>query len=349
MLASRSRPVLVTALNPSIDAEWIVPWVVWEEKNVLSGERRWPGGKGINVSRWLKHLGVPARLVLPLGGGSGRELALGLRQEGVAARVVRLADATRVNVIVTTAAQGQLRFNAPGPCLTAHHWRCLCDETRRGLKSAGCLVLSGSLPLGLPPDAYAQLIGMAHAAGVPALLDCEGEPLRLAVAARPFLVKPNEHELRAWRGSAWRGADACRTAARALSRVTGGWVLVSRGAAAAWLVHAKQGICLQALPPKVRPVNTVGAGDALLAAVAARIRAGDSPVNWLRHGLAAGSAAAVTPAGRLPGAARVRRLAATIRVASGAANEGAFKFASGRQSPSFRALSVRPSDSYCER
>lgn len=312
MAPARPGPILVTALNPSIDAEWVVPRVVWEEKNVLAAERRWPGGKGINVARWLRHLGTPARLLLPLGGVSGRELAAGLRQEKLPARIVRLSAATRVNVIVTTTAQGQLRFNPPGPRLTAANWRSLEAEVQRGLRTARCLVLSGSLPLGAPPDAYARWIRLAHAAGVPTLLDCEGEALRHAVAARPLLVKPNEAELRAWRGTAWRGADPCRAAARALSQATGGWVLVSRGAETAWLVHAGQNQTWQATPPPVRAVNTVGAGDALLAAVAARVVAGDSPEDWLRHGLAAGSAAASVPAGQLPTVAQVRRFAAGV-------------------------------------
>ncbi len=302
----------------------MLPQVVWEEKNVLQSERRWPGGKGINVARWLQHLGVPARLLLPLGGEAGRELAAGLRQERIQARVVPLAAPTRVNVIVTTRRQGQLRFNPPGPLLTGPNWRCLLAETRRLLRSAGSLVLSGSLPRGLPLDAYAQLIRVAHAAGIPALLDCEGEALRLALAAQPFLVKPNEAELRAWRGSAWRGTDPCRAAAQALSQVTGGWVLVSRGGEAAGLAHAGRGVWLEAMPPKVRPRNTVGAGDALLAAVAASLLAGDSPADWLRCGLAAGTAATTLPAGQLPPRKRVQQLAARVRLFGQSSAEAGF-------------------------
>lgn len=288
--------------------------VVWEEKNVLEGEHRWPGGKGINVARWLRQLGVPVRLLLPLGGAPGRELAAGLRQERLVARVLRLRQPTRVNVVVTTRRQGQMRFNPPGPELDPGEWQRFQTEARRLCASASALVLSGSLPRGVPADAYVQLIRTARLAGIPALLDCEGEALRHAAPAGPWLVKPNAHELRAWRPAAWRGSNPARNAALALSRATGGWVLVSRGAEAALLVHAGDAVCYTARPPRVRVLNTVGAGDALLAAATVQMLRGASPGEWLRHGLAAGTAAASTPAGELPPLKQVASLAAAIRV-----------------------------------
>jgi fructose-1-phosphate kinase PfkB-like protein len=142
---------LVLALNPSMDVEWRVPRVRWEEKNQIVAERRWPGGKGVNVARWLKHLGARARLLIPLGGNTGRELAAGLRQENLAATVVRLADTTRANIIVTTDAQGQLRFNPLGPNLSSLHWQAILRSARRELRRADLLILSGSLPAACLP------------------------------------------------------------------------------------------------------------------------------------------------------------------------------------------------------
>ncbi len=74
-------PALILALNPCIDAEWRVDDVQWEEKNNVRSERRWAGGKGINVARWLKHLGGKPFLLLPLGGKTGAELAGYLRDD----------------------------------------------------------------------------------------------------------------------------------------------------------------------------------------------------------------------------------------------------------------------------
>jgi fructose-1-phosphate kinase PfkB-like protein len=105
--------LLVLALNPSIDAEWRVDDVLWEEKNNVRSERRWAGGKGINVARWLKHLGGQPLLLVPLGGKTGDELAGYLRGEKIPSRIVRLREPTRVNVIITTDAGRQMRFNPP--------------------------------------------------------------------------------------------------------------------------------------------------------------------------------------------------------------------------------------------
>lgn len=294
------RPVVV-ALNPSIDAEWRVDGVRWEEKNNVLSERRWAGGKGINVARWLKHLGENPQLILPLGGASGSELAGYLRAEKIAARVISIAEATRVNVIVTTKTQGQLRFNPLGPRLSAAEWCEVLNAIGASLRHANCLVLSGSLPRGLPVNAYAQIILLARTAKVPVLLDCDGPALAGAIRAKPFLVKPNEHELAEWSRNA--GLDSVgdiKQSARQLSRKTRSWVFVSRGAKPALLVNAVENVELTAAPPKFRPRNTVGAGDALLAAVAHQVIRHASPADWLRAGLATGSAATQLAAGCLP-------------------------------------------------
>ncbi|HEU5071984.1 MAG TPA: PfkB family carbohydrate kinase [Verrucomicrobiae bacterium] len=311
---------IVLALNPSIDAEWQVARVRWEEKNAVLAERRWAGGKGVNVARWLKFLGARPRLILPLGGDTGRQLAALLRAESITASIIALRPAnrpalrqrspggtgseTRVNVIISTAAQGQLRFNPPGPVLDRSAWDTLCQRVRAALPRAGCLILSGSLPRGLPVNAYARLVREARVNGVPALLDCDGPALAAAVPARPFLVKPNEHELLEWARHSGVKARArtttVRTAALAMSRLTRGWVLVSRGARPALLVNASFSFEATAVPPPVRPQNTVGAGDALLAAVAHQIQHDLPPERWLTRGVEIGTAATQLPAGVLP-------------------------------------------------
>ncbi len=291
---------LVLALNPSIDAEWRVGDVLWEEKNNVRSERRWAGGKGINVARWLKHLGGKPRLLLPLGGNTGRELALHLRAERIPTRIVRLREATRVNVIVTTNAGRQMRFNPFGPRVSPSEWSALVKAATHELGSAGLLVLTGSLPRGLPDNTYARLIRRAHRHGVRVLLDCDGAVFANAIAARPFLVKPNDHELAQWWGKSLRSEADVLAAAVALSRKTRGWVLVSRGGHRSLLVNEVEGFRHFARPRRVQPRNTVGAGDALLAAVAAAIQSGLSPEQWLERGLVTGTRATQLPPGELP-------------------------------------------------
>jgi len=292
-------PTLILALNPAIDAEWRVDDVLWEEKNLVQSENRWAGGKGVNVARWLKHHGGKPLLVLSLGGNAGVELAGYVRGENLPAKIVHLRESTRVNVVVTTAEGRQMRFNAPGPELSRSEWREVCKIVRQELARADFLVLSGSLPRGAPLAAYGQFIRLAHRAGVKSLLDCDGPALGMAVKARPFLVKPNEHELAQWWGRPLRSEFELVRAARDMSARTRGWVFVSRGAERGLLVNAVEDFACFAAPPRVKLRNTVGAGDALLAAVVRQIQLGRSPQHWLRAGLQAGSAAAQCVGGRV--------------------------------------------------
>jgi len=290
---------LIVALNPSIDAEWRVPEVRWEEKNNVQSERLWAGGKGINVARWLKYLGGRPQLLVPLGGKTGDELAGYLRAEKIPARIIRLRESTRVNVIVTTKNGRQMRFNPLGPCVSAREWSTIFREVGAQLPKANMLVLSGSLPRGLPNNTYTVLIQLAYRYGVPTLLDCDGPPFRAAAKAQPFLVKPNEHELAQWWRKPLRSERELVRAANALSRQTRGWVLVSRGGKRSVLLNESSDFQCFATPPRVKLRNTVGAGDALLAAVARQIHFGAPPVKWLEYGIKIGSFATQRAAGQL--------------------------------------------------
>lgn len=305
---------LVVALNPSIDVEWRVPRVRWEEKNVLESERRWPGGKGVNVARWLRHLGARPRLLLPLGGDPGRELAAGLRAARLDAVVLPLRQPTRANVIVTTLAQGQLRFNPPGPKLGAGDWRRFRQAFRAQLPQVRFVVLGGSLPRGLPATTYRELVELAGKAGVPALLDCDGPPLAAALEARPFLIKPNLHELAQLTGRRLSTPAAVRAAALGVSERTGGWVLVSLGADGAFLANARLQQQFQAGAPRSRVRNTVGAGDALMAAVILQLLQRRPPIEWLRHGVGTGTALTTCAAGVLPARAIIRRQIRRVKI-----------------------------------
>lgn len=305
---------LVLALNPSIDAEWRVEQVRWEEKNTVHAERRWAGGKGVNVARWLRHLHGGAQLLLPLGGVTGTELRRHLREEKLPAKVVRLRENTRVNVIVTTKAEGQLRFNPPGPEIHPDEWATLLACVRQQLRHSSVMVLSGSLPRGVGADAYAKLIKVGHDVGVKTVLDCDGEALRKAVAAKPFLVKPNEHELGQWYGSNLNSKASILKAANALSVRTKGWVLVSLGKQGAILANAAERVEFQASAPRTQVKNTVGAGDALVAAVVKKIVEGSQPQDWLRWGVATGTVATRCEGGELVDVKFVRELAGRIVV-----------------------------------
>ena len=305
---------LVLALNPSIDAEWRVARVLPSEKNEVLSERRWPGGKGVNVARWLKHLGRKANLLLPLGGPAGQELSRQLRAEELPAWVIRTRIPTRVNVIVTPEVGTQYRFNPVWHKLSPAQWIELASAIGPRIAAASRLVLSGSMPRGVPVFTYAQLVRKASDQGIEVILDCDGSAFAAAVKAHPFLVKPNEHELASWVGYELGSEMEIVRAAQELSRRTRGWVLVSRGALGGLLVNREQGRVLSAVAPKARVLNTVGAGDALLAAAVDRIEAGAPPEEWLRAGIATGTAATACQGGHLPSRAALTKLLTQVQV-----------------------------------
>ncbi len=295
-----SAPILVVALNPSIDVEWRVEQVRWEEKNSIVSERRWPGGKGVNVARWLNHIGAKSRLLLPLGGANGKELSRGLRAWHLSAHRVPLREETRANIIVTTKEGRQLRFNPVGPCVSNQEWKQIMAATARQSQPARLAILSGSLAAGLRDDAYRELMAKVRTFAVRTILDCDGPAFVQGIQARPFLVKPNVHELENWFGKPLRAKKEMLKAATALSKLTQNWVLVSRGGEGALLLNSMLGKSFAAGVPPGPVVNTVGAGDAMLAGAAHAINSGLPSELWLQWGLACGSAAVREPAGVLP-------------------------------------------------
>lgn len=291
--------ILVIGLNPAVDVEWRVASVHWDEKNVVLGERRWAGGKSVNVARWLRHLGARVKLLVPLGGATGAELRRQLRAEGVPLRAVPLREPTRANVMVTQAHGPQLRFNPRGPKLSADEWRAFFRAAEAELRRSSLVILSGALCRDARSTVYRDLIRLAHRLGVRVVLDCDGPAFTAGVRAKPWLVKPNEFELAQWAGRKLRSEAAVLRAARELSTATGGWVLLSRDARGGLLVNVADGFVCRAAVPRVRVRNTVGAGDALLAAAAAAISQAAEPAEWLRGGLATATAGVQCPAGEL--------------------------------------------------
>ena len=290
----------VVALNPALDAEWRVDDLLWEEKNVVHTARRWAGGKGINVARWLQLLGAEVELLIPLGGENGREMEAQLRAWKIPTRLIPLHEDSRVNVVVTTAAGRQMRLNQPGPQLDKREWAEVFRQAEEALQTGAALVLSGSLPQRAPVNVYARLTRLARRFGAKVFLDCDGPALTAAALAKPFLVKPNVHELSLWAGKTLRSEHAIIAAAGALSNQTDGWVLVSRGTDGALLVNVREQFLAGTRARAGRVRNTVGAGDALLAAAVHQTAHDAEPLAWLQAGVIVGTAATAQMAGELP-------------------------------------------------
>jgi tagatose 6-phosphate kinase len=200
--------ILVVVLNPALDVTHHVEGADWAGVNRPHQVMTRPGGKGVNVARVLLALGTDVLVTGLAGGAAGDAVQAGLEAAGVPADLTPIAGETRRTFAVVDTARGQTGlFNEPGPQVSAAEFARFRDRYRAALPSASAIVLSGSLPRGLPANCYAELTRLA--AGVPVVLDTDGPALRSGAAARPAIIKPNLAELERSAGRSLRVSAAC--------------------------------------------------------------------------------------------------------------------------------------------
>lgn len=306
------HPIVSVTVNPALDVSTAVDRVEPEHKLRCGPATVDPGGGGVNVARVVKRLGGRALALLALGGPTGEAYRRMLDAEGVLNRPVRIAGDTRQSFTVDERSTGdQFRFVLEGPSITPKEAdsieAALAEETGEG----ALVVLSGSLPPGTEPEFYARLTRRAAAQGARVVLDTSGPPLREALAAGVFVAKPNRRELRELTGEALATPEEEARAARGLvERGACEACMLTLGAAGA-LLATRDGVTRFAAP-KVEPKSAVGAGDSFVGAVVAALAAGATIEAAFRRGVAAGSAALITPATELCRAEDVDRLEAEL-------------------------------------
>jgi tagatose 6-phosphate kinase len=303
--------IAVVCLNPALDVTHHVPAVDWSGVNRPATVHARPGGKGLNVARTLHTLGAEVLVMGLIGGTTGESVTAELAALAVPGAFTWVRGETRRTFTVVEGRTGEAAlFSEPGPRITPDGYAEFRIRYAATLAGCAAVVLSGSLPPGLPPGSYAELITMASAAGVPVLLDAHGEALRLGAAAGPAVVKPNLAELETFAGrslavpsgpgspgpgSPGAGADraAVAAAARELRAAGPAAVVVSLGADG---LHADTGDgCWRAVPPAVVAGNATGAGDAAAAGLAHGLALGCPLEERLRHAVALGTAVALAP------------------------------------------------------
>jgi tagatose 6-phosphate kinase len=261
--------ILTVTLNAALDTTYringaLVPHRTHRVQTIAAHA----GGKGVNVARVLHSLGDQVIATGLLGGRTGSQVQSLLDAEGVRSAFVKIETETRRTVVITDAS-GTTGLWEQGPTVTDAEWAVFDSKFRHLLEPAEVVVLSGSLPPGVPRSAYADLVGLVRAAGIPVILDTDGEPLQFGIAARPDLVKPNASELSTLVGRSVNGVADSVPAARMALAMGADAVVVSLGAEGMVLVTAHNG--LHASLPQPIPGNSTGAGDACAAALARTI------------------------------------------------------------------------------
>lgn len=284
--------IYTVTLNPALDRELTVPSIEFDEVLRATESRVDCGGKGFNVSRMLAALGAESVALGFAGGRTGDALRDGLEALGIATDFVAIAGETRTNVsIVTHAHDRHVKANEPGPTISDDEQAALVARVRERARPGDWWVLAGSLPPGVAPAIYADLIRHVQAAGGRAVLDTSGPALRHGCAARPFLIKPNAAEASQLTGLPIGSVEQALAAAEALAGIE--HVAISMGKAGALL--ASRGDGWLAAAPAIRERNPIGAGDALVAGLVWGLSREYAPPDALRWGVACGTIAAGRP------------------------------------------------------
>jgi len=298
--------VATFTLNPAVD-HWSEAVEVAPVRKTRTVEERFdPGGGGINVARVVQELGGEAFALYAAGGFVGDALARLIDQLDVDHRNVPIAGTTRISHTVFDRKHRQeYRFVPAGPRMEQSERDAFLHEVD-GCE-ASFAVLSGSMPADAPPDLAAEVARRSSRSGARCVADVSGEALRAVVSEGVYLIKPNRRELEELTGRDLTSHAAQVAACREIVDAGGAQIVaLTLGAAGAMLVTSA-GV-LKRSNPEVEVRSAVGAGDSFLAAMVLAMAQGRSTEDAFAYGVAAGAAAAMTPATDLCHRSDVERL-----------------------------------------
>ncbi|MDY0329983.1 MAG: 1-phosphofructokinase family hexose kinase [Thiomonas sp.] len=285
-------PIVTLTLNPCVDVSYDIPQLIEDQKVHAIATRLDPGGNGINVARALKRLRAPAWACATVAGEIGLLFERLIRGQIDHPHLVRIDGETRINTTLQQRQpRAQFEVSAAGPVIDEPTLDRISAEVL-ALTGRGYAVLTGSRSPGVPTSYYAELCTALRAQGARPVVDARGEALAQAVAARPYLIKPNRFELEQLLGRPLPTRDDVLRAAATLHAQGVDWVCVSMGGEGAVLVGAETYI---GQAPQVQVVSTVGAGDSMVGGLVAALSRGETPAEALRLALACGSGTSEQP------------------------------------------------------
>jgi 1-phosphofructokinase/tagatose 6-phosphate kinase len=309
--------IVTVTMNAAIDRTLTVPNFQRGQRHRASEGLTLAGGKGINIARALKRLGVPVVATGLAGGGTGTTIVEELTSEAILNDFVRIDEGSRTSTAIVDPAGGTYtKVNEWGPRVEPQELETLLEKLVYLSRGADYVIFAGSLPRGIEDGFYAEAIRELNRRGVLTVLDSEGEPLRLGAHAEPFLVSPNEREAEGLVGQEFHDDDDFLAGLEAIAEIGARNVLITRESGCwALLRSEREPHRYRALAPRVDPVSAVGSGDVLLAGfIAARLEQ-RSDEEALRFAVAAGAASTlVLGAGRFE-EREAGRLVSSVEVA----------------------------------
>lgn len=283
--------IFTLTLNPAVDRELTVDSIEFDTVLRASAWRVDCGGKGFNVARMLKSLGLSSTALGFSAGRAGELLNDKLQELGIETDFVWVDGETRTNVSIVTSDNGHyVKVNEPGPSIGADDIVRMKEKVRASAQEGDWWVLAGSLPPGVPAEIYGELIEILHLAGARVFLDTSSDALAKSCDAGPLLVKPNAEEANELTGLPVGSTAEIAQAAKAICAKGPAHVIVSLGKDGAVLVDGRQ--AWKALSPEIIEKNPIGAGDSMVAGIIWGLNDGADVAEALRRGIACGAATA---------------------------------------------------------
>lgn len=278
--------ILTLTLNPCIDKTIYLDQLEVGSYNRVKSTREDPAGKGLNVSIVLNNLGEETLCKGFNFKNNGRLLEELLDRHGVARNFIMENGAIRTNIkLFDQSCQVMTEVNEAGPLVSSSCIEELLKDMEASLEQADILVMSGSIPPGVPTDIYQRLIRMADEKQVKTVLDAAGEPLLLGLKEKPFLIKPNTLEFeQAFQKEIESGMDTLEIARQVVDSGIP-YLCLSMGSDGAMLIDCEHAYRAKPLP--LKPLGLTGAGDSMVAGMCCAIRRNLSTPDMLRYAMAA--------------------------------------------------------------
>jgi 1-phosphofructokinase family hexose kinase len=283
--------IVTVTLNAALDRTLQVPNFQRGHRHRASDSLSLAGGKGINVARALKRMGVPVVATGLAGGRTGTLIVEELTAEAILNDFVRIAGESRTSTaVVDTTTGSYTEINEWGPHVSDVELAILIEKLHYLGNGADYVVFAGSLPRGVDTDFYAEAIRDLKRRGIQTVLDSEGEPLRLGTEAEPWLVSPNQPEAESLVGQELNDDEDYMMALDAIAERGAQNVMITlESGCVARFREERRTRRFRARTPRLEARSAVGSGDTLLAGLIAARLQGQTTDEALRTAVASGA------------------------------------------------------------
>ena len=283
--------IVTFTVNPSLDRTVTVDRLVFEDRAYILSRSEDAGGRGINASRVIHSFGGKTLALLTGGGSTGTKIEKFLAKSGFPSEAMRIENESRTNLTISDRQGLAIKLNELGPPISADELKQLYNLLEAVIGKASWLMICGSIPPGVPPHFYCELITLARSRKVKTLLDTDGEALIHALETHPTVIKPNLQEAERLLGTVLITKSQFLQAVDRIRAMGAESVILSLGSRGAIAKDASH--TWEVIPPRVDALSPIGAGDALAAAFVWAMDRKNTFADAARWGVAAGTASAI--------------------------------------------------------